>query len=292
MRIRIALGLTAAVLMSSTAAFAQAAQMAPPSTAANPGPSFPWAGQDAALAPPEKVVPPPVVFNPGDLSGVWLRGGAQALSDWLPPKMTPEGEAMFRKSIVAVRNELTQGDDIPPPIKGNDPIMQCDPYGFPRVLWDFAAPMEFVQTPTKIIQFFEWTYTFRTIWLDGRSLPKDPDPRWFGYSVGRWEGDTLVVETVGLDPRPWLDELGRRHSGKGKFIERYRRTGPRTMAYDAMLIDPDYYTEPWVGTTRQFQLLPMQGWPQHELREEVCAPSIEGNFNETIRDPAGGKMDK
>jgi hypothetical protein len=277
MKIRIALAFTAAVLMSSMAALAQQQS----------GPIFPWAGQDAARPNPEKVVPPPVNFNPGDLSGVWLRGGFQALSDWLPPRMTPAGDAMFRKSIVAVPNELTQGD-VPPPIKGNDPIMKCDPWGFPRVLWDFAAPMEFAHLPNRIVQFFEFTHVWRDIWMDGRDLPKDPDPRWMGYSVGRWEGETLVVETVGLDERTWLDEQGHRHSGKGRFIERYRRTGPRTLQYDAMLIDPEYYTDRWVGTNRVFQLLPMQGWPQAELREEFCAPSVETEFNETIRDPAGG----
>jgi hypothetical protein len=269
-----------AVTLASTSMFAQAPQT---------GPVFPWAGQDAATAAPTTVTPPRVVFNPRELSGVWLRQGQQALSDGPPPKMTAAGEAAFRKSIVSVPNEI-QRDNIPP-IKGNDPIMRCDPWGFPRVLWDFAAPMEFVHAPNRILQFFEWTHVWRDIWMDGRPLPKDPDPRWMGYSVGRWDGDThvLIVETVGFDEKTWLDELGHRHSGKGKFIERYTRLDAATMSYDATLIDPDYYTEPWVGTRRIFRLLPMAGWPQAELREEFCAPSVEIDFNETIRDPAGGK---
>ena len=251
-------------------------------------PAFPWAGQDAASDTPKAVTPPVVKFDARDLTGVWLRQGQQALSDGPPPRMTPAGDAMFRKSIVSVPNELQK--DAPPPIKGNDPIMKCDPWGFPRVLWDFAAPMEFAQLPNRMVQFFEWTHVWRDIWLDGRQLPKDPDPRWMGYSVGRWEGDTLVVETVGFDERAWLDELGHRHSGKGKFVERYRRADARSLQYDATLTDPEYYTQPWVGTTRTFRLLPMDGWPQAELREEFCAPSVEQNFNETIRDPAGGKV--
>jgi hypothetical protein len=201
--------------------------------------------------------------------------------------MTAAGDAAFRKSIVAVPNELQR--EAPPPIKGNDPIMRCDPWGFPRILWDFAAPMEMAHLPNRIVQFFEFTHVWRDIWMDGRQLPKDPDPRWMGYSVGRWEGDTLVIETNGIDERTWLDELGHRHSGKGRFVERYRRVDARNMQYDATLTDPDYYTQPWVGTTRTFRLLPMQGWPQAELREEFCAPSVEADFNETIRDPAGGK---
>ena len=251
-------------------------------------PAFPWGGQDAALQAPPKVTPPAVTYNPRDLTGVWLRQGEQALSDGPPPKMTAAGDALFRQSIVSVVNELQ--NEPPPPIKGNDPIMRCDPYGFPRVLWDFAAPMEMAPLPNRIVQFFEWTHVWRDIWMDGRQLPKDPDPRWMGYSVGRWEGDTLVVETIGFDQRAWLDELGHRHSGKGRFVERYRRVDARTMQYDATLTDPEYYTQPWVGTTRTFRLLPMEGWPQAELREEFCAPSVEQDFIETIRDPAGGKV--
>lgn len=278
-RKRVQFASAAAVVLALTGVFAQAPQSVP---------VFPWAGQDAATPAPQTVTPPPVTFNPRDLTGVWLRQGQQGLSDGPPPKMTPAGEAAFKTSIVSVPNEV-QRDNIPP-IKGNDPIMRCDPWGFPRVLWDFAAPMEMVHLPNRIVQFFEWTHVWRDIWMDGRQLPKDPDPRWMGYSVGRWEGNTLVVETVGFEEKTWIDELGHRHSGKGRFVERYQRTDARTMTYDATLNDPDYFTQPWVGTQRNFRLLPMAGWPQAELREEFCAPSVEINFNETIRDPAGGKM--
>ncbi len=247
-------------------------------------PAFPWAGQDAAIANPQKVVPPDVTFNARDLSGVWLRQGAQGISN-APPKMTLAGEAIFKRSVPLESLAASQA-----PLQGNDPIMRCDPWGFPRVMLDFGAPIEFAHLPNRIVQFFEWTHAWRDIWLDGRSLPKDPDPRWMGYSVGRWEADTLVIETIGLDPRAWLDDAGHRHSGRGRYVERYRRIDTRTMEYDATLIDPEYYTEPWVGTRRTFRLLPMDGWPQAELREEFCAPSIEQDFNETIRDPAGGRL--
>ena len=252
-------------------------------------PAFPWAGQDAAVPNPKTVPPPPATFNARDFTGVWLRQGRiQMLTDAPPPKMTAAGDAIFRKSIVANPNELQK--EAPPPIKGNDPIMRCDPWGFPRILWDFAAPMEFVFTPNRILQFFEWTHVWRDIWIDGRALPKDPDPRWMGYSVGRWEGDTLVVETVGMDERAWLDENGHRKSANARFVERYRRINATTIQYDATLFDPEYYTVPWVGDTRQLKLLPMEGWPQAELREEFCAPSVEQDFIDTIRDPAGGKI--
>ena len=251
------------------------------------GPPFPWAGQDAAVPLPETVPPPNVTHDPRDLTGVWLRRGRQGLSDDPPPAMTPAGEALFRQSIVAVSSDT--GPGIPPSL-GNDPIMQCDPWGFPRVMWDFGAPMEFAHLSNRIVQFFEWTHVWRDIWMDGRSLPTDPDPRWMGYSVGRWEGDTLVVETVGLDERAWFDEDGHRLSGTARFVERYRHPTATALEYDATLYDAEYYTEPWVGTTRAFRLLPADGWPQAELREEFCAPSVELDFNQTIRDPAGGKV--
>ncbi len=262
--------------------------VAPPAAGQNneqTRPAFPWAGQDAASPIPPKVVPPAVTFNPRDLSGVWLRQGRQGLSDGPPPRMTAAGEAIFRQSVPLESLATSRA-----PIQGNDPIMRCDPWGYPRAMLDFGAPIEFAHLPTRIVQFLEWTHVWRDIWLDGRSLPTDPDPRWMGYSVGRWEGDTLVVETVGLDPRAWLDDAGQRHSGRGRYIERYRRVDARTIQYDATLDDPEYYTAPWVGTTRTFRLLPIEGWPQAELREEFCAPSVEQNFNETIRDPAGGHV--
>ena len=245
-------------------------------------PTFPWAGQDAATPAPQKVTPPEVAFNPRDLSGVWLRQNPQGLSD-APPKLTAAGEAIFRQSVPL--ESLAASKE---PLRGNDPIMRCDPWGFPRVMLDFGAPVEFAHLPGRIVQFFEWTHVWRDIWLDGRTLPKDPDPRWMGYSVGRWEGDTLVIETVGLDPRAWLDDAGHRQSGRGRYVERYRRVDARTIQYEATLHDPDYYTEPWIATPRTFRRLPMEGWAQAELREEFCAPSVEQDFNDTIRDPAGG----
>src|SRR5688500_11058355 len=124
-------------------------------------PAYPWAGQDAAVEMPTVVTPPSVQFTPRELSGVWMlnnlgrsadpaalaraRTGqipGQSLSDDPPPK-TPAGDAIFRKSIVARVNEIQAEKDVPPPAVANDPILRCDPWGFPRVLYDFMAPMEF-----------------------------------------------------------------------------------------------------------------------------------------------------
>ena len=97
-----------------------------------------------------------------------------------------------------------------PAALSNDPLDQCDPIGFPRMELFELRTVDLVQTADKVIFLNEWYGNWRIIWTDGRELPKDPDPRWNGYSVGKWVDDyTFVVETVGLNPRAWLDHAGR-----------------------------------------------------------------------------------
>ena len=123
---------------------------------------------------------------------------------------------------------------------------------------------------------------WRTIWMDGRKLPEDPDPRWYGYSVGKWDGDTLVVDSVGFDDRTWLDQVGDPYSSEMRLQERYHRVG-NTLELTMTLTDPKTYTRPWVSEKKVFNLL-----PNEEIREEICAPSVEQEFNRRTRDPAGG----
>jgi hypothetical protein len=98
------------------------------------------------------------------------------------------------------------------PAFGNDPEARCEPLGLARLITfsGGGANMEMVQTKDRILQLFEWTWEFRDIWMDGRKLPKVDDylPRFNGYSVGKWEGDTLVVETMGFRDDGWLDIYG------------------------------------------------------------------------------------
>jgi hypothetical protein len=103
-----------------------------------------------------------------------------------------------------------------------------------------------------------------------------------GNSVGRWEGNTLVVNTVGFDDRAWLDQWGNVYSKDMKFEERYTRVDRDTIEAIYRIDDPAIYTAPWVSTKKI--------WKRQagELREELCAPMDEEFFNETIRDPAGG----
>jgi hypothetical protein len=102
----------------------------------------------------------------------------------------------------------------------------------------FPTPFEFVQSPAKIIQFFEREHEWRPIWIDGRSLPKDPDPTWYGYAIGHWEGDyTLVVESAGFNDKTWLGATGYPHSEDMRVTERYQRVDRNTIVYNIRVDD-------------------------------------------------------
>jgi hypothetical protein len=222
-------------------------------------------------------------FAQSDLNGVWNRtGGLRTLSD-PPPPMTPEGKAKFEANKPSY-NRPSSPRAIPPAL-GNDPAGRCDPLGLVRSIFAFR-PIEFVVLPNRVIQFFEWNHVWRTIWTDGRKLPADPDLTWYGYSVGHWEGDTLVVDTLGLDDRIWLDQYGDPFTSDTKVQERWRRAGD-TVELNMTITDPATYTKPWVSDKIIWRRAPKQ-----ELREEVCAPIDEQFFNENLRNPAGGKTGK
>ena len=104
-----------------------------------------------------------------------------------------------------------------PPANDTDPASHCNPEGLTRALL-YPDPIEFIQLPDRILQHFQWRYYIRTIWLDGRPPFKDPDQlRWWGYSTGHWEGDTLVVESDGVDPRHGWIILGTRTAMRCMF---------------------------------------------------------------------------
>jgi hypothetical protein len=134
-----------------------------------------------------------------------------------------------------------------------------------------------------MLQHMQYHDAWRTIWTDGRALPKDPDPAWYGYAIGRWEGDTFVVESIGYDDRTWLDHFGNPHSDQMRLVERYRRTDKDTLQLDMTLTDPKTYTKPWVANTITFVN------PKTAIFEEICSPSEEHRFNDAIRDESNAK---
>jgi hypothetical protein len=180
------------------------------------------------------------------------------------------------------------------PAKGNDPEGRCEPLGAMRLVAfsGGGATMQMVQDKDLIIQRFEWTWDNREIWVDGRVLPNVDDylPRYNGYSVGKWEGDTLVVTTVGLDDRQWVDQFGYPISDKAVLEERYTRPSPNRLRVDMTLTDPTTYTKPWHASPKVWALIPKEamsigGWSG--ILEDRCIPSDEALFN-TFRNHAGG----
>ena len=221
-------------------------------------------------------------FDVQDLSGVWgPKPRAERQFSVPPPPLTSLGQERYD----ATRSEETpDGESIS---NSKDPILTCDPMGWPR-LFTYNYGFEFVQLPDRMFQFFEWGHAWRTIWTDGRALPENPDPRWLGYAVGRWEGDTFVVESNGFDDRSWVTEnrqdrrWGWPHSDAMRLEERYRRVSHNDIEATLTVIDPLTYTEPWVTTSDIFLT------PGAEIGEYFCVPSDSDVYNNRILLPSHG----
>jgi hypothetical protein len=126
-------------------------------------------------------------------------------------------------------------------------------------------PRKIIQTPTAMLIVYEANSGLRQIFMDGRKLPgKDAEPWWYGYSVGHWEGDTLVVETTGFIDDIWLDVQGSPLTSEGKVTERFRRPNYGTLEIDVTVDDPKAYTKPWTVRVTQRLL------PDAELIEFIC----------------------
>jgi hypothetical protein len=181
-----------------------------------------------------------------DLSGVW-----QATPD---PNDPPEGTAgmPLPRYMLDIMRDLKGTVSLQPwaaklyeqrqanKLRDN-PMIKCLPAGVPR-LAAYTHPYKIVQTPELIVILYESQTTFRQIFMDGRAHPEDPDPSWYGYSIGRWEGDTLVVDTTGFNDKTWLDGLGHPHSEQMRVTERYRRLNFGSMEISVTIDDPKTYT--------------------------------------------------
>jgi hypothetical protein len=217
------------------------------------------------------------VSAPGaDLTGVWRRSRrapdnarrytiyelAFTISSEKPP-MTPWAEAKFKAAKPDVGpNAFSIGES-------NDPLNKCFPPGVPRVYLIRGEPVEILQTPGRVVMLFEYDHFVREIYTDGRQHPKDLPPTWMGDAIGKWDGDTLVVDTVGFNDKTWLDNDGHPHSEDLHVVERIRRVSHDTLTIDTTIDDPKAYTKPWGGHAI-YELKP--DW---NLGEMVC----EDNFN-------------
>lgn len=145
----------------------------------------------------------------------------------------------------------------------DDQVARCLPFAGPRG-WVAFFFLKIVQTPDTLAVLDEYMLQFRQIFTDGRSLPKNPEPLFKGYSVGKWEGDTLVVETMGFRDDGWLDVWGHPLTDQARTTERIRRVDFGTLEVQMTVDDPKAYTKPW-SVTRKLTLV-----PNTELLEYVC----------------------
>ena len=173
------------------------------------------------------------------------------------------------------------------PAETNDPVFSCEPQGMPREDLYEMRTTQILQTPEKIFVLYTFGKVWRVIWIDGRELPKDPEPRWYGYSVGKWVDDyTLVVQTTGLDDRTWIDRAGRPHSDALRVEERFHRVDRDHLEISVTIDDPKMYTKPWLALDKlRFDLQPRD----FDVREMICSPSEFAQYNKLIGNPASEK---
>jgi len=221
-----------------------------------------------------------VSADPHDLSGMWeffnsLPGqGIYATPSKDAPPMTPWAKAKYDEARPGYGPKAQAG--------GNDPILKCYPSGIPRILF-FPQPFEIVQAPDRVFMFFEREHEFRQIWTDGRAHPKDVEPTWMGDSIGKWDGDTFVVDTIGLTEKSWLDFYGDPHSEDVHLVERYKRTDGNSLTLQLIVEDPKAYTKTWVGDIKTYKLLTGKKAYMEEL---PCIADEEDAFTNKIRIPA------
>jgi hypothetical protein len=145
----------------------------------------------------------------------------------------------------------------------DDPTANCIVGGVPRS--DFVGyPFKILQVPGMVVVLYEAVHAYRQIFMDGREPPKDPNPAWFGYSVGRWEGDVFVVETAGFNDNVWLDNAGRPATAELRVTERFIRKDFGHLDIEITIYDPKAYTKPWTVTQ------PLAFQPDTELLEYIC----------------------
>ncbi len=211
-----------------------------------------------------------------DLSGVWeanMSGAKWATYSFTPeiPPMTPWGMQKY----LAVKpsygpRSFPDSTDYVNPTTGKD--VGCLPPGVPRIyIQPFA--LEIIQTPGRVIEYFEFDHHVRQIFTDGRQHPKDMELTWMGDSIGWYEGDTLVVDTVGLNEKTWIDRGGLPHSDQLHVIERIRRPKHEALEVTITIDDPKAYMKTWSGY-RNYELEPT--W---NIKEFICADNADYNQN-------------
>jgi hypothetical protein len=221
-----------------------------------------------------------------DLSGVWMTAepacvirGTVPLSELrtlIPPSLKcPVRQATFSRQSINMGIDMPDGLPYQPWLAAlvqqrtanqalDDPHIRCLPdlflraYGLPHYL-------KFIQTPDVLVMLNEYNGVYRQVFSDGRALPKDPNPSWQGYSSARWEGDALVIDSLGFRDDLWIDWDGSVITEAARLRERIRRPDFGHLEIDVTVDDPKAYTKPWTVTLRQ------QFAADTELIDEICA---------------------
>lgn len=219
-----------------------------------------------ATAKTQTAVPSP------DLSGVWNPSAPKGAPIAVliayystfgkgEPAMTPWAEAQYKAAKPSFGPKSVTMEET------NDPVYKCFPPGVPRV-YLHPFPMQIVQIPGQLIMLYEYDHMVRHIFTDGRAHPDELMPTWMGHSIGRWDGDTLVVDTVGFNDKSWLDRVGHPHSDQLHLVERIRRVDQNSLQVDFTIEDPKAYTKP-ITSTLSFQLK-----PKWDIMEQSCMDNV------------------
>ena len=213
-----------------------------------------------------------------DLSGYWnIKGGSPS---WDPADLAGKDPGSMpmtpwaRQKLEAARPPFgarATFDDV------NDPVQKyCDPPGVTR-LYQYPYEFLFVQTPDSVYILYEFSRVWRLIPLN-KEHPKDPDATWMGDSVGKYEGDTLVIDTVGFNDKTWLDQVGHPHSDALHLIERLRRVNAETLELELTVDDPKAYTK----TLTAKRLFTHSSSPPTEA---LCSASEMQSFQDQVMTP-------
>ena len=211
-----------------------------------------------------------------------------------PAPRTADGKVDFsglwsadRTFIYDIHDALKKGEALPlqpwaeklarERLSKDDPEALCLPTGVPR---QAPYPWRIVQTGTHVFFLFEGNiHSYRQIFVDGRKHPAEPDPTWYGHSIGWWEGDTLVIDTIGFNDRFWFDFRGHPHTEKLHTIERWTRRDLGTLVNEVTIDDPGAYSKPFtVRFTARLR-------PNEELMEYICQENEQDSKH--IKGPAG-----
>jgi hypothetical protein len=260
----------------------------PASPAATEPPLDGWGRVIAPPANDHKSAPAPK----RDISGIWdpaLAGNQVLGAGAMPEDGKPEHRLPYTSEGLEKLKTTKPSNGIRSvlPAETNDPVVSGDPQGMPREDLFELRTTQIIQRPENLVILYQFGRVWRVVWTDGREAPKDPEPRWFGYSVGKWVDDyTFVVETTGTDERTWIDRAGRPHSSDLRVEERFHRPDRDHLELTVTIDDPKMYTKPWVALDKfVFDLEP----PNFDVREMFWSPSEFQEYNKLLGNAASEK---